>query len=224
MEAKHLVIGGKQVYSPTLASLDVDPQCGFSGICPDELPVPGAEEIVPELDAQAEHAELRLASGDAHSKKSVWAATEKEPQFSPIIGYKDLDIRWKIHCVPGTLGFEFLPGLDARNYQFIAYKGIEPDMHPYGACYRDLADTLSTGLIEFLLVNHIENVVVGGLATSYCVKKTVLQLCQYGCFNVFVNLAACRDIPGSDTEASIREMKEAGAIIITSSKEIKVIE
>ncbi len=224
MEAKNLLIGGKTVYSPTLASLDVDPQCGFSNICPDELPVPGAQEIVSELNAQAEYIDVRTASRDAHPAKPIWLATDEEPQFSPIEGYRNLDIRWKLHCVSGTLGFEFLPGLDIRDYQFIAYKGIEADMHPYGACYRDLDDKYSTGLLEFFRANQIENIIVGGLATSYCVKKTVLQLCQYGCFNVFVNLAACRDILGSDTEASIREMKEAGAIMIANSKEIKVIE
>ena len=219
---KKISIAGKSMSILSLASLDVDPQCGFSEICPEELPVPGAQEIVAELNAQASKAFIRVASRDAHPLNPLWLATEKEPQFSPISGYNDLDIRWKLHCVPGTLGFEFLPGLNASDYVFIAYKGIEPNMHPYGACYRDLNDQYSTGLIEFLITNEIKNIIVGGLATSYCVLKTVVQLCEDGAFNVFVNLAACRDIPGADTNGSINAMREAGAIIIASSEEIKI--
>jgi len=169
---------GKVINLNETASLDVDPQCGFSELCPEELPVPGALEIVPELNEQAKSVKLRVASKDAHPISAPWLATSENPQFSPIEGYKDLDIRWNRHCVPGMLGFNFLPGLDPEAYSFIAYKGIDPIMHPYGACYHDLADTKSTGLIEFLHENGIRNVIVGGLATSYCLKKTVLQLCR----------------------------------------------
>ena len=35
-----------------IASINVDPQKGFTPICPDELPVPGGDEIVPALLAQ----------------------------------------------------------------------------------------------------------------------------------------------------------------------------
>lgn len=207
-------VGGVVILKSKTASLDVDPEKCFSELCPAELPVPGALEIVPELDKNAKLGKVRLASKDAHSDKAWWVATAEKPQFSPIVGYPNMDVRWNKHGVPGELGFEFLPGLKRENYNFIAYKGIEIDMHPYGACYHDLADTQSTGLIEFLLVKKIKNVVVGGLATSYCVKMTVLQLCSSGHFQVFVNLASCRDIVGAPTEESIKEMRAAGAIVI----------
>ena len=212
-EKKIITVVGIRIDVSKTASLDVDAQCGFSKLCPKELPVPGALEIVPELNKQAALAKLRIASKDAHSDKAVWIATTENPQLSEITGYRDLDVRWNSHCVPGTLGFEFLPGLDPEAYSFIAYKGIETDKHPYGACYHDLADTQSTGLIEFLQVKDIKNVIVGGLATSFCVKKTVLQLCACKKFQVFVNLSACRDITGVDTSLAISEMKAAGAIM-----------
>ncbi|MFZ2310953.1 MAG: isochorismatase family protein [Patescibacteria group bacterium] len=207
-------VGGVVILKSRTASLDVDPEKCFTELCPLELPVPGALEIVPELDKNAKLGKVRLASKDAHSRKAVWVATAEEPQLSPIIGYPNMDVRWNGHGVPGELGFEFLPGLKRENYNFIAYKGIELDMHPYGACFHDLADTQSTGLIEYLLVNKIKNVIVGGLATSYCVKITVLQLCRSKHFQVIVNLASCRDITGAPTEESIAEMRAAGAIVI----------
>jgi nicotinamidase/pyrazinamidase len=200
------------------ASVEVDPQCGFSGLCPEELPVPGALEIVDPLNRQANCTVLRVASRDAHSASAHWIASKDKPQLSVIEGQKDLDVRWNAHCIVGTPGFHFLPGLNAENYDFIAYKGIEPSMHPYGACYRDLAKTKSTGLMEFLRYNGIENVIVGGLATSFCLKETVLELCAYGEFTVFVNLDACRDLDGMDTDAVIAEMEQAGAIMVTTEE------
>jgi len=216
------VISGKIINLSEAASLDVDSQKGFSELCPKELPVPGALEIVNELNSQAKF-KIRVASKDAHPSNAPWFATEENPQFSPIKGYKDLDVRWNSHCVVGTPGFEFLPGLDETNYDFIAYKGIEPNKHPYGACYHDLADTQSTGLIEYLKANGINTIIVGGLATSYCLKITVLQLCRCGQFIVFVNLGACRDIAGVDTNLAIEEMKKAGAIMFESSADINVV-
>lgn len=209
-------IGGMVILKSRTAAVEVDPIKCFSELCPAELPVPGALEIVPELDKNAEKATVRVASKEAHSAKSLWIATAEKPQLSPIIGYPNMDVRWNKHGEPGTPGFEFLPGLKRENYHFIAYKGIEVDMHPYGACYHDLAETQSTGLIEFLVVKKIKNVIVGGLATSYCVKTTVLQLCRCKHFQVIVNLASCRDLTGAPTEESIAEMRAAGAIVIDS--------
>jgi nicotinamidase/pyrazinamidase len=218
-----VLVRDRRFFSSEMASLEVDPQRGFSELCPLELPVPGALEIVPELDDQAECVRYRVASGDAHPANPLWKATEEHQQLSRIEFQEDMDLYWNVHCVPGTPGFEFLPGLHRSNYDFIAYKGIEPNMHPYGACYRDHADTLSTGLIEFLEVKKVKVVIVGGLATSWCVKKTVLQLCKTKKFKVFLNLAACRDIPGSDTEGSIKEMEAAGAVMLQSAAEIEMI-
>jgi len=215
---KIVVLGGRTIYCYETASLDVDPQCGFSELCPQELPVPGALEIVKELNHQAARAGLRIASKDAHPYDAPWVATATKPQLTKISGFKDLDLHWNRHCVPGTKGFEFLPGLDSEAYAFVAYKGIEPSKHPYGACYHDLANTESTGLIEFLMMNQIKNVIVGGLATSFCVKNTVVQLCASGYFRVFVNLAACRDITGVNTDEAITEMESAGAIIVQNLK------
>ena len=76
----------------------------------------------------------------------------------------------------GLKVFEFITGLDPKNYDFQVYKGIEIDKHPYGACYHDLANTLSTGAIEYLREHGITTVICGGLATDYCVKNTV---CNY---------------------------------------------
>jgi nicotinamidase/pyrazinamidase len=204
------------VSAGAMASLDVDAQQGFTPLCLDELPVPGGHDIAKELNRQAKLVRLRTASKDAHCPNALWRATKEYPQLTPITG-KNIDVRWNMHCVPGTKGFELIPGLPpVIRYKYVAYKGMEPDMHPYGACYHDLAGTISTGLIEYYECNGIRVVIVGGLATEYCVKVTVLQLIQAS-FGVVVNLGACR---GFDPEPAIKEMKEAGALIVGSAAEL----
>ena len=201
------------------ASLDIDAQQCFTPLCPDELPVPLGHLIADELNAQALLADLRIGSKDAHSPHALWIATDDAPQFTPIAG-DHMDIRWNKHAVPGELGFQLIPELPhPADYDFFVWKGIEPDMHPYGACYHDLKEKLSTGLIEYLKVNNVDRVIVGGLALDYCVKTTVLQLLKAG-FNVIVNLAACAGIGEATSQAAIVEMQQQGAVLVANAQEI----
>lgn len=202
------------------ASFDIDPQNGFTPVCPEELPVKDGTAIVRGLNAQAEYARLRVVSKDAHPPLAIWSASDSQPQFTPVDG-DNVDIRWKMHCVPGTKGFELIEGLPKiTEYDYTVYKGIEPDMHPYGACYHDLHDQVSTGVIEYLKQNNIDTVICGGLATDYCVKLTVLQLLLSG-LKVILNLDACRGITAEGCESAIEEMKAQGAIIINSIEELE---
>jgi nicotinamidase/pyrazinamidase len=202
------------------ASFDVDPQCTFTPLCPDELPVPGGDEIASELNAQAEKASVRVVSRDAHNPNAVWVATDDAPQFTPVPNEPNVDIRWKSHAMVGTQGFELIPGLDIRQYDFQVLKGIEVNKHPYGACYHDFAENESTGVIEFLRQRGIERVLVGGLATDYCVKTTVLQLRRAG-FKVVLNLAACRGIAPDTIEKAVQEMVASGATLVQTANDIQ---
>ncbi len=201
------------------AAFDVDAQYTFTHDCPDELPVSGGHEIVDALNEQATFSSIRVGSKDAHSPKAVWIANDEQAMFSPVVG-KNVDIAWKLHAVPGTKGFELIEGLPRpADYDFFIWKGIELDMHPYGACYHDLGDQLSTGVIEYFKVKAIETVIVGGLATDYCVKTTALQL-RAADFEVIVNLEACRGIAEDTVSAAIEEMKLAGIVIINRTQEL----
>jgi nicotinamidase/pyrazinamidase len=202
-----------------VASMDVDAQKGFTPVCPAELPVPDGDKIVDELNAQAKYAVVRVGSKDAHPENGAWIADSSQPQFSPV-GMPNVDIRWNRHCQVGTIGFQLLDGLPQPiDYDFFVWKGIEADLHPYGACYHDLAETKSTGIIEFLKSKEIEYVVVGGLATDYCVKTTVLQLVRAG-FKVIVNLGACKGISRDTVDKAKEEMQKQGVGFVNSSKEL----
>lgn len=203
-----------------VASFDVDPQRGFTKICPDELPVAGGEEIAPHLNFMATLADFRVGSKDAHTPQAPWVVDSHDKMFAPT-GLKDADITWVSHCVPGTPGFEFLEGLPSPDqYDYFIWKGVEPAMHPYGACYHDLGNKMSTGVIEVLRNNAIKRVLVGGLATDYCVKTTVIQLLKAG-FEVVVYLPACRAIADDTELQALEQMSDAGAVFARTEEELK---
>ena len=202
-----------------IASFDVDAQKGFTPLCPDELPVPGGDAIAPALNQLAERASLRLGSKDAHSPQAAWVAPTHAEMLQPL-PLANADLSWVSHCVPGTPGFELLDGLPAPlDYDYFVWKGVEPDLHPYGACYHDLAEKRSTGAIEFLRHNGVQRVLVGGLALDYCVKTTALQLRRAG-FAVDVFLPACRAIAVDTADSACVEMRAAGIALRASLDEL----
>ena len=210
-------------YAPVVA-IDVDAQRTFSPLCPNELPVADGDKIVAELNKQAKLADFRVMTKDAHSASAIWAAQSPEQVLQPLNNKEKInaDVYWPRHAEVGSEGFELLPGLPAADkYDFLVYKGVEKDMHPYGACFHDLHDKISTGLIEWLNYIHAKTIIVGGLATDYCVKNTVLQLCRNGDRKVMVNLAACRGIADDTVAQAIAQMKDAGAIIVSDADEIE---
>ena len=203
-----------------IASFDIDAQYCFTPVCPNELPISGGDEIADELNEQAKYAGFRIGSKDAHPADALWVATEHNPQHTPISG-PHVDVHWKAHAIPGSKGFQLLKGLPhPADYDYFVWKGVEPDMHPYGACYHDLTSKLSTGVIEYLRVHQVSTVIVGGLATDYCVKTTVLQLLEAH-FKVIVNLSACRGIHEDTVESAINAMQQQGAIIVKHTDEIE---
>ena len=202
-----------------IASFDVDAQKGFTPLCPNELPVPEGDAIVPALNQLAARAQLRIGSKDAHSPQAAWVVPEHEQMLQPL-PLANADLTWVSHCVPGTPGFELLDGLPAPlDYDYFVWKGVEPDLHPYGACYHDLAEKRSTGVIEFIRQNGVDLVLVGGLALDYCVKTTALQLRRAG-FEVIVHLPACRAIASETAETACLAMREQGITLAASLEQL----
>ncbi len=214
MENTLRYLGGSVMFVAT-ASLDVDATNCFTPVCPEELPVPGGHSIVLELNKQATKTKFRVMSKDVHASESDWEATDEHPQGEAIVDSPDVDRRWNRHSISGTFGHQLIAGLPhPRDYDFWVTKGTEKDMHPYGACYQDLGKKISTGVIEWLKVNGVTTVIVGGLALEFCVKETVLELLQAG-FIVILNLGATRGIFPDLMEAALAEMREYGDMFHT---------
>jgi nicotinamidase/pyrazinamidase len=114
---------------------------------------------------------------------------------------------WPVHCVQNTTGAEFHPALRHDPRIKVISKGLG-DKDSYSAFDE-------TDLAEQLKRQHVEEVVVGGLATDYCVKNTVLDAIKKG-FHVKAVEDAMRPVelePG-DGEKAMEEMRAAGAEIV----------
>ncbi|KPN70764.1 nicotinamidase [Neisseria sp. 83E34] len=205
-----------------IVSIDVDAQKTFTPLCPQELPVAEGDKIVDELNAQAALADLRVMTKDAHSPAARWLVDNYVDMLKPT-GLKNADLTWVAHAMVGTEGYELLDGLpDLSGYNYCVWKGVDPQLHPYGACFHDIEERLSTGLIEWLTLQNTNTVIVGGLATDYCVKTTVLQLLKGGKWRVIVNAAACRGIAPETVEAAWQEMKAQGAVVLENAESIEI--
>ena len=114
---------------------------------------------------------------------------------------------WPVHCVQNTRGAEFHPELlDDPRIQIIS-KGTG-DEDSYSAFD-------GTDLADLLRERGVTEVFVGGLATDYCVKNTVLDALREG-FKVKALTEAMRAVnlqPGDDARA-LEEMRRAGAEVI----------
>jgi nicotinamidase/pyrazinamidase len=211
------------VYNKT-ASHNVDPQKGFTPLCSNELPVPDGHLIVDELNKQNSIVKFKTVSKDMHPANAIWIANEKQPQFSPVSG-ENVDIAWNSHCMSGTVGAELIDGLPRMSeYDFMVAKGFEKCLHPYSSCYHDLGKKISTGLIEWYKSKDISTVIVGGLATNYCVGSTVIDLVEAG-FQVILNLGACK---GIGTEEEINNyvnmlVEKYNVLIVNSADEIEIV-
>ena len=117
---------------------------------------------------------------------------------------------WPVHCVQNTRGAEFHPDLIDDPRINIISKGIDESADGYSGFD-------GTQLAQLLREQDVEEVWVGGLATDYCVKHTVLDALHEG-FRVKALADAMRAVnvnPADGTKA-IEEMRSAGAEIVGS--------
>ena len=177
------------------ALIVVDVQNDF---CPGgALAVAAGDEVVPPLNDLIREF---LARNEPVFKSRDWHP-RRTKHFAEFGG------TWPVHCVQETRGAEFHPELtDDPRIQLIS-KGTG-DEDQYSAFD-------GTDLAARLRAANIEEVWVGGLATDYCVKNTVLDALREG-FTVKAVRNAMRPVeiqPGDGTRA-IEEMQRAGAEII----------
>ena len=114
---------------------------------------------------------------------------------------------WPIHCVQNTPGAEFHKDLSDDPRITIISKGIDESADGYSAFD-------GTSLAQILRDQGVTEVWVGGLATDYCVKHTVLDALHQG-FEVKALADSMRpvNIKPDDGASAIAEMRSAGAEI-----------
>jgi nicotinamidase/pyrazinamidase len=125
---------------------------------------------------------------------------------------------WPDHCIQNSFGSEFATSLHAEKFDHIVYKGIDPLIDSYSAFY-DNQHRRATGLTKYLRDHHVDVVYIAGLATDYCVKYSALDALHDG-FKTYVITDACRgvNLHPDDSLRAFKEMRAAGAIVITSDQ------
>jgi nicotinamidase/pyrazinamidase len=163
------------------------------------LAVPRGDEVVPVLNRYIELARDQdvpiLASRDWHPGRHCSFQGQGGP--------------WPPHCIAGSPGAGFAPGLTLPADAVIISKATREAPDAYSAFS-------GTDLEERLREMGVKELLIGGLATDYCVRATVCDALAAG-FEVKLLADAIRAVdahPGDGVRAE-REMQEAGAVPIT---------
>lgn len=180
----------------TTALLVVDVQRGFTTLCPEELPVPGGLEIVPAINQLLELPWARIdASQDWHPPNHRSFHGRRDNLYPP-------------HCVAGTPGADFLPGLHTQRFHAIWRKGFDPDFEAYALTAQHPAYP------ALLRATGIDAAVICGLATNICCFQTALDLRRHG-FGVCIveDASAGIDVPAAGLfQAATRAEGQRGGI------------
>jgi len=176
------------------ALLIVDPQVDF---CPGgALAVPHGDGIFEAINRVARMAPVVVASRDWHPPDHI--------------SFRAQGGIWPVHCVRETPGAEFHPGLDQSRLDRVFSKATARSEEAYSAF-------AGTDLEEYLRSRGVKRLFVGGLATDYCVRQSVLDARKAG-FEVVVleDAVGAVDVNPGDGERALAEMRAAGAEVATA--------
>jgi nicotinamidase/pyrazinamidase len=194
--------------APDWALLVIDVQLDF---CPGgALAVAEGDRVVAPLNAAAERfaavGNLVVATRDWHPPRTIHFQAYGGP--------------WPPHCVQGSAGAEFHPDLRLPEGTVVVSSGTREDEHGYSAFDARTDDGLP--LADLLRARGVRHLVVGGLATDYCVKASVLDAREHG-FTVAVLEDAVRAVnvqPGDGARA-LDAMREVGATVTASASLVR---
>jgi nicotinamidase/pyrazinamidase len=184
------------------ALIIVDMQLDF---CPGgALPVPEGDAVVSVLN--------RYSSLFWKRGSQIFATRDWHPRVSS--HFREFGGTWPEHCVQGSPGAQFHPQLLLPKGTIVIYKGTTRWDDGYSA----LQGITENGTPLPMLLRHMstDRLYIGGLATDYCIKNSVLDGLKDG-FAVTLLADAVRPVeinPG-DGESAVKEMLSAGATFAT---------
>lgn len=169
------------------------------------LPVTDGDRVVPVLN--------RYIKKFMQEKLQIFATRDWHPEKTT--HFKAYGGLWPPHCIQGSWGAEFRTDLALPKDTVVVSGGMAPDEEGYSGF--DGKDEKGIDLANLLHASGVERIFVGGLATDYCVKHTVLDGLKHG-FKVVLLEDAVRgvNLKPDDSERAIEEMVRAGAQKVTS--------
>lgn len=179
------------------------------------LAVPKGDEVVDPINRLVKHFDGKVIfTKDSHPHDHGSFASNHGAEVFSMGKLGDRpQVMWPDHCVYGTRGSDLAAELILPERMSIVRKGEDPAYDSYSGFKDDGGKFTSLkGLLQAAEVNEI---LVCGLATDYCVKATVLDGIALG-LKVGVVGDACRgvDMTSGDVETAYHEMVAAGAVIM----------
>jgi nicotinamidase/pyrazinamidase len=175
------------------------------------LAVPGAGAIVPMVNRLIGRFENVVLTQDWHPPGHASFASSRpgaEPFSTARFPYGPQTL-WPDHCVQGTPGADFHPGVAVGKAQLIVRKGFHAGIDSYSA-FRENDRMTRTGLDGYLKARGLTRLTFCGLALDYCVAWSAIDARQAG-FEaaVVVEATAAIDLDGSRRKM-LTEMRQAG--------------
>ncbi|MGC9258292.1 isochorismatase family protein [Desulfurella sp.] len=166
--------------------------------CVGSLAVPNACDIINSANSYIEFFEK--------NNRPVFATRDWHPKNHS--SFKEFGGIWPIHCIQNTDGSMFYKDLKLTDETIVISKGTNPDKDAYSGFD-------GTDLNEKLNNLNIRRLFIGGLATDYCVKATILDALSFNYTTFFLHDASkAVNLKPDDEALSINEMLKAGAILI----------
>jgi nicotinamidase/pyrazinamidase len=192
------------------ALLIIDVQSDF---CPGgSLPVPEGEKIIPTLN--------KYVKIFVKNKLPVFASRDWHPLQTK--HFQQHGGEWPRHCIQNTTGAQFHPVLKLPEEVIILSKGMDPAEDSYSAfqAVNSHGEKFDTLLKNF----GVTSLYVGGLATEYCVRWSVLDALHFG-YRVTLLMDTIKgvNIKPKDSEEAIAEMLNFGAKKTTFEKFYRMI-
>ena len=125
-------------------------------------------------------------------------------------------VLWPDHCVQGERGAAFHDDINLKQASLIIRKGFRPGLDSYSAFFENDRKT-PTGLEGWMRGVGIDTIIIGGLATDYCVFYSASDAKTLG-FNTFVVDEAVRgiDYPPGSLIKTIARMRADGIVFSAS--------
>jgi nicotinamidase/pyrazinamidase len=181
------------------ALLLVDVQNDF---CPGgALPVPEGDRVIPVLN--------RVAQQFAAAGRPVYASRDWHPADTK--HFRAFGGPWPPHCIAESRGAAFHPDLRLPTNTVVISKGQDRNDDGYSAFEGSTKDGRT--LAEDLRAHGVSTLYVGGLATDYCVRASVLDARKAG-IPVVVLTDGIAGIGPDDVKRALEEMRQAGASLV----------
>jgi nicotinamidase/pyrazinamidase len=169
------------------------------------LAVPGSERVIASLN---QHIRSAVNAGIP-----IYASRDWHPARTS--HFADFGGEWPAHCVQDTVGARFHPDLQLPDDVIVITKGEREDSPGYSAF--DGTTRKRRTFLQDLQERGIAHLYVGGLATDYCVRASVLDALNVGLqVTVLDDAIAGVDVTPGDSARAREEMQSMGAAFVRS--------